>query len=112
MLSKLLHPGSRVVVMAKPQHLDVMFKGYLPAPWDCPHVERQICACHLRTFEPAAHQLDEARATLAKLEAGIAAAEEKATAPAPAPVADEPPAEPAPEAEEPPAEPRKKKGRG
>lgn len=89
MLSKLLHPGSRVVVMAKPQHLAQMFKGYLPAPWDCPHSERQICACHMRSYEPTVEQLDEARATLAKLMAGIAAAEEKATRPAAVPPVEE-----------------------
>lgn len=84
MLLKLLHPGTRAVVMAKPHHLVDTFKGYLHAAWDCPHVERQVCACDKRPFEPTVAQLDEARVTLAKLEAGIAAAEEKATRPAPA----------------------------
>ena len=71
-----LHPTARNVLLVKP-YLQPQYErdGYMPAPWDCVCV--RTCTCNKRPTEPPADRIDEARASLAMLKAGIAAADEK-----------------------------------
>ncbi len=71
-LVRLLHPTERRVILA-PEYLanSDNYKGYLRAPWDCTCQQATACTCHLRPTKPAPDQLEEARASLAKLQAGI-----------------------------------------
>lgn len=74
---KLLHPGDRTIRVVKPYHLEGRaFAGYLRAPWDCVCVAK--CNCDQRPTVPEPDQIDEAKATHAKLAEGIKAAEKAA----------------------------------